>query len=461
MLEFKQKYLNCLCADLKNELDLWDNLSLGIHSADLVNRHKARTPSPLSLCRFTKNYESNTANTSIVIRNANQSAKNPSLRDSLSEVKTAKQSKNSPSLAKNTPPQPLPQGEGLIFDSPSLACGDSESSLSLAEGNLSAFPLPCGGGLRGRVDSKKFHSIYIGGGTPNALNPHDYEKIFEILRPKIAPHTEITMELNPNVSSIDSLKAFKDLGVNRFSIGVQSFCDDKLKLLERNHSPKIARKFIESALKCGVKTSIDLIYGTILDSSKLLRFELENAVSLGVGHISCYALSIDKHSAFFRERKNPTRESSLCYELKEFLDSRGFLQYEVSNFARDDSQKSRHNLGYWAYRDYIGVGLGAVGKRTRFDSQGDLQVARIYKQSDFGAYLANPLSTRREFLSESDIRLEKIFLGFRSEVGVNPALITNQNRLKILRDSDKIHAKNGKIHATNYFIADEMALFVS
>lgn len=308
--------------------------------------------------------------------------------------------------------------------------------------------------------SKKFHSIYIGGGTPNTLNPSDYERIFKILQPKIAPHTEITMELNPNVSSIETLNAFKDLGVNRFSIGVQSFYADKLRLLERNHSPKIARDFIESALKCGVKTSIDLIYGTILDSPKRLCFELENALNLGVGHISCYALSIDKNSAFFRGRKNPTRESSLCYELKEFLDLRGFTQYEVSNFARDDLQKSRHNLGYWAYRDYIGVGLGAVGKITDFDSQGGLQVARIYKQGDFGAYLRNPCAIKRESLSPSDIRLEKIFLGFRSEVGVDSAIITNKERLNLLLQSDKIRAQNGKIYATNYFIADEMALWV-
>ena len=340
-------------------------------------------------------------------------------------------------------------------------CKDLENEIDLWEIRESCgkSPPPLRRGIKGVGKIPKFHSIYFGGGTPNTLNPKDYERIFRILEPKIAPNTEITMELNPNASHIETLQAFKDLGVNRFSIGAQSFCDDKLKLLERTHNPKIARKFIESALKCGIKTSIDLIYDTILDSRKLLRFELENAVSLGVGHISCYTLSIDKNSAFFAKHKNPTRESSLCYTLKEFLDSRGFLQYEVSNFARDDLQKSRHNLGYWAYRDYIGVGLGAVGKRTRFDC--DLQVARIYKQSDFGAYLTNPLSVRREFLSESDIRLEKIFLGFRSEVGVNPALITNQNRLKILRNSDKIRTKNGKIYATNYFIADEMALFVS
>lgn len=389
MLEFKQKYLDCLCADLKNELDSWDNLSLGMRFTRslphcVVNRQSVLFPS--NEANFV---QSHTANTSIACSNR---------LDSTNRTKIAK--------------------------------------------------------------SKKFHSIYIGGGTPNTLNPSDYERIFKILQPKIAPHTEITMELNPNVSSIETLKAFKDLGVNRFSIGVQSFYADKLRLLERNHSPKIVRDFIESALKCGVKTSIDLIYGTILDSPKRLCFELENALNLGVGHISCYSLSIDKNSAFFRECKNPTRESSLCYEIKAILESQRFAQYEVSNFARDKSQKSRHNLGYWAYRDYIGVGLGAVGKITDFDSQGGLQVARIYKQGDFGAYLRNPCAIKRESLSPSDIRLEKIFLGFRSEVGVDSAIITNKERLNLLLQSDKIRAQNGKIYATNYFIADEMALWV-
>lgn len=389
MLNFKQKYLNALCLDLKNELDSWDNLSLGMRFTRslphcVVNRQSVLFPS--NEANFV---QSHTANTSIACSNR---------LNSTNRTKIAK--------------------------------------------------------------SKKFHSIYIGGGTPNTLNPSDYERIFKILQPKIAPHTEITMELNPNVSSIETLNAFKDLGVNRFSVGVQSFYADKLRLLERNHSPKIARDFIESALKCGVKTSIDLIYGTILDSPKRLCFELENALNLGVGHISCYSLSIDKNSAFFRERKNPTRESSLCYELKAILESQRFAQYEVSNFARDKSQKSRHNLGYWAYRDYIGVGLGAVGKITDFDSQGGLQVARIYKQGDFGAYLRNPCAIKRESLSPSDIRLEKIFLGFRSEVGVDSAIITNKERLNLLLQSDKIRAQNGKIYATNYFIADEMALWV-
>ena len=400
MLEFKQKYLDCLCADLRNEIDLWEKC-------------KSHLKSSKNCAESTPLYPQTTEEIAVGVLGFSANFGRETRLDVCECPKFAESTKGAPK---------------------------SE--------------------LKNQRDSMSFHSIYIGGGTPNTLNPSDYEQIFRILEPKITPHTEITMELNPNVSHIETLNAFKDLGVNRFSIGVQSFYADKLRLLERNHSPKIARDFIESALKCGVKTSIDLIYGTILDSPKRLCFELENALNLGVGHISCYALSIDKNSAFFRECKNPTRESSLCYELKEFLESQRFAQYEVSNFARDKSQKSRHNLGYWAYHDYIGVGLGAVGKITDFDLQGGLQVARIYKQCDFGAYLRNPCAIKRETLRPSDIRLEKIFLGFRSEVGVDSAIITNKERLNLLLQSDKIRAQNGKIYATNYFIADEMVLWM-
>lgn len=345
-------------------------------------------------------------------------------------------------------------------------CVDLKNELALWEMRESINPYSIANKTSEWAKSQKLHSIYIGGGTPNTLNPHDYEQIFEILHPKIATHTEITMELNPNISTKETLQHFKNLGINRFSIGVQSFCEDKLRLLERNHSPKNAYKFIENALSCGVRISIDLIYDTILDSSDLLRFEIENALNLDVGHISCYGLSIDKNSMFFRNGKNPTHKSSLCYELKAILESQGFTQYEVSNFARGKSQKSLHNLGYWAYRDYIGVGLGAVGKITEcsgdFGKSQDYQgkVTRIYKQSDFSTYLTNPLITRREVLSKSDIALEKFFLGLRSEVGVESTIITNKERLNLLAQSDKIYIKENRIYATNYFIADEIALWI-
>ncbi|RDU64844.1 radical SAM family heme chaperone HemW [Helicobacter sp. MIT 14-3879] len=296
---------------------------------------------------------------------------------------------------------------------------------------------------------KKLDSIYIGGGTPNTLAPKDYEDIFNILQKYISKDTEINIELNPNASKFEVLWEFKNLGINRFSIGIQSFREDKLKLLDRIHSVESAKEFIQKAIKCDIYTSIDLIYDTRLDSKDSIKEELNLASSLGIGHISCYTLSIDENSRFYTKNKNPTLDSSLCYELKERLELLGFNQYEVSNYAK--THKSKHNLGYWQYKDYIGIGLGAVGK---------INNKRFYKQDNFQSYLKNPFQYKIEILSKNDIILEKIFLGVRSEVGVNPSIIKNKNKLEILVENKKCILKNNRIYNTNYFLADEIALWL-
>lgn len=293
----------------------------------------------------------------------------------------------------------------------------------------------------------KLDSIFFGGGTPNTLNPKDYENIFNILQSHIDSDTEITMELNPN-RDINALGEFKNLGINRFSIGVQSFRADKLELLERKHDPKIAYKFIKNAILCDIFVSIDLIYDTKLDTKKSLESELKIANDLGIGHISCYALSIDKNSRFHKINKNPTLKNSLCYDLKNALDNLGFYQYEVSNYAKN--HKSKHNLAYWQGKEYIGVGLGAVGR---------IKNSRIYKQSNFKKYIENPLKYSIESLSNDDLRLESIFLGLRSEIGVDIDNI-NTKKLEILLQEKKCSKKNNKIYSTNYFISDELALWL-
>ncbi len=290
-------------------------------------------------------------------------------------------------------------------------------------------------------------SIYIGGGTPNTLKARDYEMIFSVLESYIKPHTEVNIELNPN--SLESLLDFKHLGINRFSIGVQSFYDDKLALLERIHDTKTAIKFIEAALKCDVNVSIDLIYDTTLDTKHRLNNELNIANSLGIGHISCYALSIDTSSRFWKTGKNPVAKNSLCYDVKEKLDALGYHQYEVSNYAK--THKSKHNLGYWKYDEYIGIGLSAVGRIGTY---------RIYKDSNLATYINNPISYKIESLSDEDMRMERILLGLRSEVGVDCNLINNQHKLQTLLESNKCHYANNKIYAQNYFLADELALWL-
>lgn len=299
-------------------------------------------------------------------------------------------------------------------------------------------------------NTTNLESIYIGGGTPNTLHAKDYESIFKILQNYISLDSEITIELNPNISDSNLLYLFKDLGINRFSIGAQSFRDDKLKLLQRNHNTKIAIDFIESALKCDICLSIDLIYDTKLDSKETINYELKIANSLNIGHVSCYALSIDENSRFFIKNKNPMINSSLCYELKEVLEKFGFIQYEVSNYAKN--HKSKHNLGYWQYKEYLGVGLGAVGRVGN---------NRFYKQNSFKEYIKNPTFCDIEKLSNNDMLLEKIFLGLRSEVGVDVRDIYNKKKLKILLENNKIFKNDSIIYSNNYFIADELSLWLA
>lgn len=296
---------------------------------------------------------------------------------------------------------------------------------------------------------KKIETVYIGGGTPNTLETDDFIEIFRILGSHITSDTEITIELNPNNKDATSLALFKNLGINRFSIGVQSFRDDKLRLLERNHNPKIATRFIENAIKCDISVSIDMIYDTRLDTVKSIKNELQIANNLGIGHISCYALSIDNNSRFYTKNKNPILKNTLCYEIKEILESYNFSQYEVSNYAK--THKSKHNLGYWQYKEYLGIGLGAVSR---------IEDKRIYRQNNLQSYIENPTQTTNEILSKEDKRLERIFLGLRSEVGVDVDDIYNKDKLRILLDSGKCKKIDSRIYATNYFLADELALWL-
>lgn len=294
-------------------------------------------------------------------------------------------------------------------------------------------------------------SIYIGGGTPNVLLPKDYESIFLFLKKYINKNTEITMELNPNNSDSALLKDFVNLGINRFSIGVQSFYRNKLQLLQRMHNPKKAIKFIENAMKCGIENiSIDLIYDTSLDTKTSLMQELDIANSLEIGHISCYSLSIDEDSKFYDFNISPLIDDSLCYELKDKLQSLGFNQYETSNFYK--KSKSKHNLAYWQYEEYLGVGLSAVGR---------IGCNRMYKSNYLIEYINNPISLELESLSIEDMSLERLFLGLRSEVGVNVNDIYNKDILNYLLDSRNLYDIDSRIYSSNYFLADEYAIRLS
>ena len=306
----------------------------------------------------------------------------------------------------------------------------------------------------GRFEAKEksIETVFIGGGTPSTVSPKLYKPIFKLLKPYLQKNIEITSEANPNSATYEWLKGMRELGVNRISFGVQSFNKEKLKLLNRAHSPDQAINAVKNAAKVGFKNiSLDLIYATLGDTKELLEHDINTAFSLPINHISAYALTIEEGTAFFTQPKMAKEQLSITNWLFESIKNRGFKQYEISNFG---TYRSSHNLGYWKYKDYMGVGAGAVGK---------LKLQRFYPTNSIEDYIENPLEIKTEELEDEDKKIEQLFLGFRSCVGVNENILTDSEleKAELLLSEQKIYLKNGFFYNYDYLLADEITLFIS
>ncbi len=304
---------------------------------------------------------------------------------------------------------------------------------------------------RFNIKNNSIETLFIGGGTPSTVAPKLYEPLFQLLNPYFKKDIEITTEANPNSATQEWLEGMFALGVNRVSFGVQSFNSEKLKKLNRAHNAKEAKTAIINAQKVGFKNiSLDLIYATQGDTKELLRKDIFEAFSLPINHISAYALTIEEGTVFEKKPTMSQEKLELTKWLFSAIEEQGFTQYEISNFGQ---YQSKHNLGYWKYKEYIGLGSGAVGK---------LKNKRFYPTSSIEDYIQNPLEIKEETLSEEDIVTEKIFLGLRSLVGVDFKLLSlkQQEYANILLSEGKLLQKEGKLFNENFLLADELALFI-
>jgi len=305
---------------------------------------------------------------------------------------------------------------------------------------------------RFHISSKQIESIFIGGGTPSTIEPKLYKKIFNLLKPYLISGIEITSEANPNSATKEWLKGMHSLGVNRISFGVQSFDKDKLKLLNRAHTETQAKEAVINAKEIGFKNiSLDLIYATLGDTKDSLKKDLETALSLPINHLSAYALTIEEGTPFESKPHMSKETLNLTSWMFEEINSFGFKQYEISNFG---SYRSVHNLGYWEYKDYIGVGSGAVGK---------LDLERYYPTTILEDYIKNPLDIKTELLTLEDKKIEKILLGLRSCVGIEKNILNKieLKKAKLLVEEKRLIYKNDTFYNPDYLLADEIALFIS
>jgi len=301
----------------------------------------------------------------------------------------------------------------------------------------------------------KVETIFIGGGTPSTIKAHKYKEIMDIVKPYLVENCEITIEANPNSATKKWLTEIYQVGINRVSFGVQSFDDKKLKFLGRNHNKGQAIEAINNAKEVGfVNINCDIIYDTELDTKELLENDLSIIKNLPINHISAYSLIIEEGTKFFEKKNVQVENEELARFLFDEFKKLGFSQYEISNFAMGEKARSKHNLGYWQYKEYLGVGSGAVGCINR---------ERLYTQKDVHKYIENPFEcVEIETLSEDDILIEKVLLGFRSIVGVDINMFNEvvQKKVNILVDEKKVDKVNNRIYAKDFMLADELSLFL-
>lgn len=269
-------------------------------------------------------------------------------------------------------------------------------------------------------------SIYFGGGTPSLMRPSLVNSVLNHIQKKwsTAPDLEITLEANPTSIEAHNFKALANAGVNRVSIGVQALDAEVLTFLGRTHSPADATNAIEIAQKYFKRYSFDLIYARPGQTPDVWQKELALALTYAQDHISLYQLTIEPGTAFYTsyQRGDFVLPTEACaddlYDLTcDVLAQQNLQAYEVSNFATPGAE-SRHNLNYWQYRDYIGIGPGAHGRLT---IDGKKYAQRQHRAPDIWLDRVKNIHTglQAQHLLSSDERFQEILLmGLRLKVGI-------------------------------------------
>jgi len=255
-------------------------------------------------------------------------------------------------------------------------------------------------------------TLYFGGGTPSVLPIEHVKKIFSKFN--FEDNAEITFEINPENADINYLSALKDMGINRLSIGIQTFNDDILSAINRKHNSQEAIKAVNTAKEAGFKNiSADLIYGLPNQTIEMFEKDLNMLKKLDLEHISLYGLKIEENSVYGKitPQNLPDNDTQADMYIKACETLNEYEHYEISNFAISNKHFSKHNINYWKNQEYYGFGCGAHGYENGIRYANALNIKE---------YIENPLM--RDF-GHTETELEKlqeqIFLGFRLSEGIN------------------------------------------
>lgn len=314
-------------------------------------------------------------------------------------------------------------------------------------------------------ENKTINSLYFGGGTPSILDIKDIEKIMLALKSsfKFYENTEITIEANPNTATLNKLLKYRKIGINRISFGVQSFIDIELEKLERTHNKIVAINAIENAITANFNNiSIDLMIGIPLQTRKSFFKTLEIATNLNINHISLYQLKIEPNTKFFKfppkNLLNADEVANLYILACEFLESKNFKQYEISNFAKKNKQ-SKHNLKYWTLKEYLGFGPSA---HSFYNNK------RFYHEDSLINYIKNPLKIVEE---EKNLNFEWLILNLRLKKGISIADLKSKNfytknfekKILKLKKEGLAELKNNRLNLTpkGMLLQNSIILFIT
>ena len=260
----------------------------------------------------------------------------------------------------------------------------------------------------------QYETIYIGGGTPSALNDRELEKLLQLIGPFSRQVKEYTIEVNPE--SLDASKAdlFKKYGINRISMGVQSSDDQLLKSLNRKHTFADVKDGIAMLREKDFNNiSVDLMYSLPCQDLDSLKKSLDDILQLNVEHISLYSLTIEENTVFGKrgvKAADEELEADMYEYIEECLCHNGYEHYEIANFCKP-GKASRHNLAYWRYEDFLGVSAGAAGKTGAFRYTNTRDIARYISADD--------IRDEKVYLSKDDQRFENIMMSLRTAEGLD------------------------------------------
>ena len=288
---------------------------------------------------------------------------------------------------------------------------------------------------------RKIHSIFIGGGTPSVFQAACIDYLLNNIRAllPITPECEITIEANPNSSDAEKFADLRCAGVNRLSIGVQSFHHQHLQALGRIHNEKEAMQAIEIATKIFNQVNVDLMYGLPNQTAENAVQDIKTAIHLGVSHISAYQLTIEPNTAFgFRQPEN-LPDDEMLFEIEtavhNTLFDNGFHRYEISAFARNQPNRCNHNLNYWHFGDYVGIGAGSHGKISYPD-----KITRTSKLRSPDAYInAENKDSTRLIIQNKDLPFEFMMNALRLIDGVPATLFYERTGLPLQVIENKLN----------------------